>query len=896
MWLNVRGNTVSTGELLIKNRTKLQYEPRIQTTLIQTDRAHYQPGHSVKIRVLSLQRDGRPLNSSKDIHIKDPGGNLLRQWLSAESVLGLTSIEFQLSQNPPLGDWTIEATVESVSTEKHFTVAEYVLPKFKVEVNAPSAIYRRDRLTGTITAKYFHGKNVSGYGSISFTHHSQSRHLTYEQHFLINGLEHFDFKLPSDEEMSFSDDGHYLEIQAQVTDLTTGLHYNGSTTVELAKDLYKLSFEGYRNILRPLSTFNVQLKVQKYDGSVPSGSDLSKVQVTVLQQKTTPWTWSQPVDSGTSPSPENSEVVSVTMNMELSVPEDGLIPLSIELRANTQTLIIDASFMESYNTLMVYSSYVSLSKSYLQIHRPTSPVQVGSSVRLKIWSSFPLDTYSYLVKSKGQILSTGTSSGDLVLEPDFSWTPVASVVVFVVLSDGEIVNDVVQLQIKQSLQNHVTLRWSESTLKPNQKATLTASVSESHSLVGILVVDMATQTNSAHNGITTNTVLKELGKHDALKKDKFVNMLQMGDPYTLFTECELVVLTDASLYVVYHPLIPFLREAPGFIMDQTMESQDQTGLNQIHTRVNFPETWIWMDLDTGNSSTVEVSSRTPDSITTWVATAFVMSPNLGLGVLDVPVELTVFQDFFISLNLPAFIIRGEELLLEISLFNYKSHDLTAEVTVDESEHFEFLSGHSGSQVHKVLVKHDVAASLQVPIKSLKLGEALVSVKAVSIEGSDHVKRTLLVKPEGRQQSFTHSLVLHLSDKQPSASDSITFSIPSNRVEGSCHIRVSAVADIMGAAIKDLDSLIQMPSGCGEQNMINLAPDVYVLQYLKSSGQTDSAAAVRATALMLVGYEQELTFQRRDGSFSAFGDNDQSGSTWLSASCCAASSRPVRSSR
>lgn len=38
-------------------------------------------------------------------------------------------------------------------------------------------------------------------------------------------------------------------------------------------------------------------------------------------------------------------------------------------------------------------------------------------------------------------------------------------------------------------------------------------------------------------------------------------------------------------------------------------------------------------------------------------------------------QLTVFQDFFLSLNLPAYIIRGEELLLEIILFNYLPQDL-----------------------------------------------------------------------------------------------------------------------------------------------------------------------------------------------------------------------------
>lgn len=43
--------------------------------------------------------------------IQDPRGNLVRQWLSLDGVLGVVSKEFQLSENPPLGEWTILTTV-----------------------------------------------------------------------------------------------------------------------------------------------------------------------------------------------------------------------------------------------------------------------------------------------------------------------------------------------------------------------------------------------------------------------------------------------------------------------------------------------------------------------------------------------------------------------------------------------------------------------------------------------------------------------------------------------------------------------------------------------------------------------------------------------------------------
>lgn len=47
----------------------------------------------------------------------------------------------------------------------------------------------------------------------------------------------------------------------------------------------------------------------------------------------------------------------------------------------------------------------------------------------------------------------------------------------------------------------------------------------------------------------------------------------------------------------------------------------------------------------------------------------------GYSFHVIVLQLTVFQDFFLSLNLPAYIIRGEELLLEIILFNYLPHDM-----------------------------------------------------------------------------------------------------------------------------------------------------------------------------------------------------------------------------
>ena len=46
-------------------------------------------------------------------------------------------------------------------------------------------------------------------------------------------------------------------------------------------------------------------------------------------------------------------------------------------------------------------------------------------------------------------------------------------------------------------------------------------------------------------------------------------------------------------------------------------------------------------------------------------------------------------------------------------------------------------------------------------------------------------------------------------------------------------------------------------------------------YLLLHATSDAKAAV-----LLLGYQRELTYQRSDGSFSAFGNNDPAGSIWL----------------
>ncbi|XP_014383271.2 alpha-2-macroglobulin-like protein 1 [Alligator sinensis] len=85
--------------------------------------------------------------------------------------------------------------------------------------------------------------------------------------------------------------------------------------------------------------------------------------------------------------------------------------------------------------------------------------------------------------------------------------------------------------------------------------------------------------------------------------------------------------------------------------------------------------------------------------------------------------------------------------------------------------------------------------------------------------------------------------------------------------------------MMGAALQSIDRLLAMPHGCGEQNMVLFAPNIYIQPYLETSGQLTPEIRDKAQGFLKSGYQRELTYKHNDGSYSAFGKSDATGNTW-----------------
>ncbi|XP_017551199.1 CD109 antigen isoform X2 [Pygocentrus nattereri] len=897
--LHVRGYV--RGTLVFSNSTILHYSPKSMSILLQTDKPNYKPGQAVKIRAVLLTFDGKPYDTQIDIVIMDPRQNRVHQWLSVSTVLGTASREFQLSENPPLGKWEIMASVNEVTQVQVFNVHHYVLPKFEVEVEAPEVLYYKDHLTYTVTAQYLYGKPVMGMLTVTYVHGFHGVEAHYEDQKMIDGTVDLSFDVPALYRQKRSDDylyphygrsetGDYIDISTQVTEYLTGVTQNSTVRISIAMYAYNLEFQHYPTTIKPSLSFSLQLKLSTYDNHPLTLDDQNRqVSVTISQQTFSPMVWDNPANlqprsqnssksahdrfpASTFPYPSGNMPVE---RWQLYVPADGVLSISTQLTEDVATLTIEAQYEDAHKTLQLYREYSSPSKSYIQL-QTTSNFQMGEPLTITVETNFPFSQFHYAVTARGQLLTAGTfNSSSFTLSPDMPWFPLASVVVYCINPDGEIINDALDVSFTQVLRNNVSLSFGTHRAEPAEAAFLTVSVSEPGSLVGILVVDKGSLDSERTNDITERKVIEEMSKFNTEVSQPLSDWMSMKDPYSVFMTSGMTVLTDAWLNPVYtYP--PELREGEQMI---TIEEEEQ------QQRRNFPETWLWLDINMNQSTTTVLPLTVPDTMTSWVATAFVISENLGMGI-SAPVELEVFKDFFLSLNLPAYIIRGELLLLEVSLFNYMDWDLEVLVMVQESSMFEFVSPSGGNSSMDSMIRVSVwsqnGTTVLFPIRVTELGQVPIIVKAISLYASDSVYQTILVKPEGIEQSFSQTLFLEFPLNKMTLSREMEFNFPVNVVPGSQRAMVTAVGDLLGPSINGLDALIQMPYGCGEQNMINFAPNVYILQYLSITGRVNEEIRSKALTYMTQGYERELSYQRIDGSFSAFGDSDSSGSTWLSA--------------
>jgi len=301
------------------------------------------------------------------------------------------------------------------------------------------------------------------------------------------------------------------------------------------------------------------------------------------------------------------------------------------------------------------------------------------------------------------------------------------------------------------------------------------------------------------------------------------------------------------------------------------------------TRTFFPETWVWESLSlpflaSGGSGGV-ITTLAPDTITSWRLDAFSLSTEHGLQVSPSSDTLKVFKPFFGEMKLPNSAVRGEALEVVCSVFNYVEGSGNVDVTLTLTAPNGSDLSVQGDSSQIVAVPEGGAASGSFLVQAAGLGYQALKLTVQSVSDADAVERNIRVVPEGVARVDVTNFFVDLDGTSEFSAD-LSSELPADAVPGSGSSRLSVVGDLLGPALDNLDRLLPIPSGCGEQNMIGLAPNVYVHSYLTATQKGSPEILARAKTNVERGYQRELTYRHSDGSFSAFGPSDGAGSLWL----------------
>nr|XP_022323516.1 CD109 antigen-like isoform X2 [Crassostrea virginica] len=958
------------GGTNFNNYTKVNFDSKYSSIMIQTDKAIYKPGQTINFRVFGMYPDLTLVNDNIDVEIYDPMGNKIAQWKNKVPDNGVFTDSLVMSDHPLLGEWRIKAVQGNEAYTKTVTVDEYVLPKFDVTLELPPYGLSNRNLTGIkVISKYTFGKPVKGVVDIrlrppylsrspwSIDNRKKQGLIDEISHSApINGEYKFDVensKLKSlDKWLDYSD----ILFEVNVTESITGLRQNASGTVRFYPHENKVEFlESLPKTYKPGLKYTILGRVTRQDDTPVSLPTASRVKLTVTHTYPLPTTTTSTTTTTTTarPPPVAGEAAPLEGGMPplvdepfiipdrrwnwqpttkdeklepvfLDVDADGIFKYEMEIPDNVKRVSVEAQY-EKGNSYLSLNPSKSPSDSFMQVTllNPDVKPKTGLSSNFQLDTSELTPIVYYQIISKGQVVASGEIPMMSSRRKTFSvpitteMAPKARLIVHYVREDGEIVTDALTFNIDGTFKNKVDIDFDVKETRPGKEVVVSVKA-DPDSTVHLLAVDKSVLILRNDNDIKEDRVTDELNSYDSA--GSFGGVRPFGrwwprpsggeDADDVFRNNGVVVLTDALVYNYEEPWLqpmPMLRRMGGpVMMAQPMMAMAAAPMQNEalggaappsasappRVRKLFPETWLWSNASTGPDGMTSLSVPVPDTITTWVATAFAVSPSSGLGLSPSPANLKVFQPFFVSLTMPYSVTRGELVVLQANVFNYLDRDVRVLVIIDKNESFKNLVTYiQDNQVKKGRFSARVGRTFNMtageiypvyfPIIPTETGDLKINITVISTGPSDAVIRYLKVEPEGVEKEFNNPVLIN-PGTAGTFLQQIPLSFPAKTVAGSRRIRASVIGDLMGPSISGLDSLLKMPYGCGEQNMLNFAPNIFVQKYLTITNNLTPDLEKKAKEYMIKGYQREMTYSHDDGSYSAFGKSDKSGTTWLTA--------------
>ncbi len=881
--VQVKGNGFSDKAQVMIEKSYLVF--------VETDKPIYKPGQTIEMRVLTLDPDLKPVTENATVEILDAKGIKIFRSVVRTDDYGMVTLELPLSNEPNLGVWKINVVTEKSRNQLDVRVEEYVLPKYEITVDLPREWFLvNEPVKGKIKAIYSFGKPVTGDLKIEALKYVGQWEAYTTVTKAING--EVDFELPAVGYVAGTPAGAgqgNIQLNVTVEEKATGYVEKTSRLLTVAQSPVNLQLIPEGNVFKPGLPFSFLVVTETPDN--------------------------KPVDAriNTTVTYSNEKFETIRTDNKTVQTVKGKAVLDLNPPANAIALSIDAfeltpvsSTQPAQASKVLQASY-SPSGNFIHLEQTSEGTpNAGQKIAFNINSTNRGVNFYYEVIARGKVVfSAYTRNREISISTTPAMAPSAKLLVYQILPNSEVAADYLPFNVGAAYPQAVTAEFSKSEARPAEEVLLNITT-QGQAKVGVAVVDKSVFI-LAENRMNLQQVFDELERlymepQAEIHEVSFYPVTTTVGAADVFKNAGVVVMTNKQIpeskdYQVegggnfLDKIVRFFGgknggiALPGIAREGAMPPMQApvpaptapagTGgqLAEVQrVRQFFPETWLWFDEITPVSGKLTKKLTVPDTITTWMLRTVAVSKDKGLGVAEN--ALVVFQPFFLTIDLPYSAIRGEEFPVRVAVYNYLNAKQTVQLDIEKAGWFDLLD----QPTNTIEIGPNDIGGAQFIIRPTKTGTANeVKISARSPQAADAAIKTIIIEPEGVAREILDNIALAAGMNR-----TIDTFIPDAVVVDSGRAYIALTSSFLTQTIDGLDELLLMPSGCGEQNMLNFAPDVYITKYLENSGQLKPEIMAKAEKLMVTGYQRELTYRRTDGSFSAFGMNDESGSLWLTA--------------
>ncbi|HUV14154.1 MAG TPA: alpha-2-macroglobulin family protein, partial [Acidobacteriota bacterium] len=857
---------------------------RSPALLIETDKPIYKPGQIMMGRVVLLNAALQPQSGEVEIAIHDAKGIRVGKFQSAVGEYGIAAFQLPLASELNHGTWKVRAESGGSRSVRDIRVEPYTLPRFELITSFPKSWALVDEaISGTIEATYFFGKPVSGAVQIS----AQRWIGVWEEYSRVeNNLTEgtLDFSLPAVGYVAGTLDekgqGTVL-LEIEVTD-SVGNTQKTTETLTISSASAVLALIPSTESLKPGMPANVFLQSTQPDG-VPVNL-FADIELRYLASD-------QSVISTEDRALETSEGIA---EFDFTAPErTQYVEIAAEAEYGGYSTTTSRRIGGAYSPSGSFISLVRLGEDSLT---------VGQVARFSVQSSASGTVYYEVYAGGRTILSDATEFDSFDFTVTQEMVPKANVVAYMISPFSEVAADRISIPVALPITLTIDADFDLAQVRPGDPVEVEIDTGTGRTtMLGVSIVDeslLALGNGRLHlaevfDELEERFLEPQIEVHDG-GGDPEPGPFFPGLMPPVHTTGSKDVFDETGLGIVASPGINIPQGSGIFdagapvISPPVGGEAGQTAPDAPRVREFFPETWVWNPmLLTDDEGKARLTLTAPDSITGWklavVSTCPRESsnqPGIGFG----EGELTVFQEFFVEPAIPFSVIRGEDFSLRVDVFNYLDEDQVVELSLADTDGIEFAD----SKGISLTVPANSALPASFSVNPVEVGEFPVTITAIGGSLSDAVKRPITVVPEGLPaeqilNDVIESGQVHQLNLRP----------PPRTVEDSARTFLFISPSPVAQSMNGVSDLLGMPYGCGEQNMIFLAPDIEILKYLREIGELAPEVRAEAENFINLGYQRQLTFQTDDGGFAAFGG--EQGSLWLTAFVLStfASAREVR---